>query len=114
VSTTIPKEFVGTPTVTPGKIADFTEWYVSMLGDMDKASDMDDALYYWGFSDAMESVLTVLHNNTAEAVKVVVKPGRHLITKKRVIIGVTIFVLYKNRTRIKTKLNEVKDHLKHI
>lgn len=109
MSTTIPTVFSGTPTVTPAKIKDLTECYVSMLGDMDKASDMEDAFYYWGYSDAMADALTFLHDNTTEAIKVIVKPSRQILTKKRVIIGVTAFVLYKNRHKIKTAVKPYVD-----
>lgn len=104
MSTTIPTEFPGLATLTPDKVLTLKDWYISALGDMDKASDIEDAIYNWGWSDATESILNLLHDTNTEGMKlskVIIKPGRRILTKKNIIIGATVFVLYKNRKHLK-------------
>lgn len=94
MSTTIPTEFIGIPTITPEKIDLFKDWYQGALGDMDKSGDVDDNCYYTGYSDAFSDVLTVLYDNVVEPVVKVTKTTK-IMNKKPVffIIGVVIVVI---------------------
>ncbi len=62
MSTTIPTEFVGTPTLTPEKVETFKEWYRSNLWDADKADEEDALLEYTVGYEVMEGVLRLLHD----------------------------------------------------
>jgi hypothetical protein len=101
MGTTIPTKFDGIPSLTPDKIDTITQWYHSALGDMDKASDMDDAAYYWGGSDMAESILSLLHE-AVEAAKVASKASNGNLKRAVLITGaVGIGYLYfKNKTKV--------------
>lgn len=64
MATTIPTAFVGTPTLTEEKVAIIKEWYISNLGDSDKA-DSDDHDFYMGCALMAEDVLRVLFDMPA-------------------------------------------------
>lgn len=99
MSNTIPQVFEGPISVNPVKIAVLTDWYVSSLGDSDHSSDIEDAMYWLGASDAYSDALTLLHDKIETAVEAV-KKNPHLITRKRVIIAIAVYAAYKNRKTI--------------
>lgn len=100
MSTTIPHVFEGTPTINALKLDTMMQWYKSALGDMDKASDMEDALYYWGGSDMGESMLRLLYAEP-EAVVKVAKSHKKLKTVAFIAGAVTVYVIYTHRKQIK-------------
>jgi hypothetical protein len=61
MATTTPREWEGEPTLTPEVLAAIGDMYRTALGDMDKASDGDDASYYEGWSDGLAYVLDLLY-----------------------------------------------------
>lgn len=62
MSTTIPTEFTGEPTLTLEKIEAITGWYHETLGDSDKASSIEESVAYSAEADAFESVLRLLYD----------------------------------------------------
>jgi hypothetical protein len=109
MSTTIPHVFEGTPSIDALKLDRMMQWYKSALGDMDKASDMDDALYYWGGSDMGESMLRLLYAEPETTVAVTIAKKSHpkLKTLALIAVGVTVYVVWKKRDVIREKLNQL-------
>lgn len=62
MSTTIPTEFVGTPTLDRDNVVETIEqWYREALGNFDKASTVEEAENYETEYLAYESVLRLLY-----------------------------------------------------
>lgn len=61
MATTIPETFTGTPTLTDEKVNIITEWYHRMLGDSDKADDVESEAWYFGQAEGFLAVLTLLY-----------------------------------------------------
>jgi spermidine/putrescine-binding protein len=100
MSSRIPPEFVGTPTLNDEKLAILMDWLISAMGDGDHA-DMIDADYYAGLEDGLYGAVDLLYQKGKDVVVVAQKPVHHILTKKNIIIGVSAFVLYKNRKHIR-------------
>ncbi|HEY5787522.1 MAG TPA: hypothetical protein VIT65_22380 [Microlunatus sp.] len=66
MSTTIPTEFTGTPTLTPEKVETLKDWYRTDLGDADKADETDLWIEYAVAAETMEAVLRLLHDMPLE------------------------------------------------
>lgn len=61
MATTIPHAFVGTPSLDEVRVETIKEWYREALGDEDKASEVELAIFYEGQRMAFESVLALLY-----------------------------------------------------
>jgi low affinity Fe/Cu permease len=66
MATTIPTEFIGIPSLSEEKVERIKEWYRTMLGDCDKASEVEAEQYYAGQVDAFETVLHLLYDTPAD------------------------------------------------
>jgi hypothetical protein len=51
-------------TLSPRKVEILREWYVQVLGDADKASDIEDSIHYSAWADALLDVLNLLHTDS--------------------------------------------------
>lgn len=61
MSTTIPQQFTGIPSLSEAKVETIKHWYLEALGDEDKSSDGLESIFYEGQRMAFESVLMLLH-----------------------------------------------------
>lgn len=66
MATTIPEEFLGNAWLTDEKVEVIKAWYVTMLGDSDKADDTLAEQYYTGQHEALRAVLILLHEDDLE------------------------------------------------
>lgn len=75
MSTTIPTEFTGTPTLTPEKVEILKDWYTTNLWDADKADEEETLLEYTVAYEVMEGVLRLLHDMPLDDEPVDCTPG---------------------------------------
>lgn len=61
MATTTPRTWEGTPILTDEIVATIKQLYEENLADEDKAGDVDDGCWYWGYRSACEEILDMLY-----------------------------------------------------
>lgn len=69
MSTTTPPTFVGTPILDDKRVQAIKDLLVEALGNMDKASEVEDSFFYTGAAEAYEYVLKLLYHGDVEGPK---------------------------------------------
>lgn len=101
------------PLLTVEKLDTLTQWHKYALDASNSRTNLEEIAYYTGAEHMADSVIRLIHENipVEKAVEIVkASPG---MNKTRVIlVGATIYILWKKRDKVKNKIKELEAEIK--